>query len=167
MAVRYANLLGFDYRKNIEVFANRGTSGIDGCLSTAVGAALQTNNLVYLFIGDVAFFYDRNGLWNNYLPNNLRIVVFNNAGGGIFRLIDGPSQQPELEEFFETKQNLTAKSTILEAGFEYFSAKNQSELNDTLKEFNENSGKSKCLEIFSDGRINQKVFKEFKAFVKV
>jgi 2-succinyl-5-enolpyruvyl-6-hydroxy-3-cyclohexene-1-carboxylate synthase len=167
MAVRYANLLGFDYRKNIEVFANRGTSGIDGCLSTAVGEALHTTELVYLFIGDVAFFYDRNALWNNYLPNNLRIIVFNNAGGGIFRLIDGPSQQPELEDYFETKQNLSAKSTILEAGFDYFSAKNEIELSDSLKGFNKINGKSKCLEIFTDGVINQKVFKEFKAFVKV
>jgi 2-succinyl-5-enolpyruvyl-6-hydroxy-3-cyclohexene-1-carboxylate synthase len=163
MAVRYVNLLGFDFNKNIEVFANRGTSGIDGCLSTAVGAALCTEKLVVSFIGDVAFMYDRNALWNNYLPTNLRIVVFNNAGGGIFRLIDGPSAQPELVDFFETEQNFTAKSSVEEAGLEYFKAENLMELENQLKEFFTENGKAKCLEIFTNGEINQKVFKEFKA----
>jgi hypothetical protein len=57
---------------------------------------------VTLITGDVAFFYDRNGLWHNCLPPNLRVVLLNNHGGGIFRLIDGPAGQPELEEYFET-----------------------------------------------------------------
>ena len=85
MPVRYASLCGLEAVQQIAVRANRGVSGIDGCLSTAVGAALGTDRLVTLLIGDVAFFYDRNGLWNNYLPANLRIVLFNNHGGHIFR----------------------------------------------------------------------------------
>jgi 2-succinyl-5-enolpyruvyl-6-hydroxy-3-cyclohexene-1-carboxylate synthase len=97
MTVRYANYIGIDPKKQIEVFANRGTSGIDGCVSTAVGQSLSTDKLVFLFVGDVAFFYDRNALWNRYLPNNLRIILLNNHGGGIFRMIDGPSKQPDNE----------------------------------------------------------------------
>ena len=112
MAVRYANILGIPQGRQIEVFANRGTSGIDGCTSTAVGAALaQPERPVVLLTGDVAFFYDRNAFWHNYPTPNLRVVLFNNHGGGIFRLIDGPRQQPELEEFFETRQPLTAENT--------------------------------------------------------
>lgn len=105
MAVRYANILGLPQGKQIEVFANRGTSGIDGCNSTAVGGALaHPERPVVLLTGDVAFFYDRNAFWHNYPTPNLRVVVFNNHGGGIFRIIDGPRQQPELDEFFETRR---------------------------------------------------------------
>jgi 2-succinyl-5-enolpyruvyl-6-hydroxy-3-cyclohexene-1-carboxylate synthase len=166
MAVRYANYLRFDSKKNIEVFANRGTSGIDGCLSTAVGAALKTDKQVYLFIGDMAFMYDRNALWNNFLPSNLRIIVFNNAGGGIFRLIDGPSQQPELEDFFETKQTFKAKASALEAGLEYYEAHDSEKMTEYLADFNKNNGKAKCLEVFSNNETNQKVFSEFMLFMK-
>ena len=56
MSVRYANLIGLDSSKNIQIFANRGTSGIDGCLSTAVGAALKTDKIVTCILGDVSFF---------------------------------------------------------------------------------------------------------------
>jgi len=118
MPVRYVNLLGLN--QPAEVFANRGTSGIDGCSSTAVGAALMTDKLVFLFTGDVAFFYDRNALWHPHLPPNLRIVLFNNGGGNIFRLIDGPATQPELEQYFETRHQTTARHTAEDAGLAYY-----------------------------------------------
>ncbi len=166
MAVRYVNMLGLPLDNKINVFANRGTSGIDGCLSTAVGAAILTDKLTFSFIGDVAFFYDRNALWNNYLPANLRIIIFNNHGGGIFRLIDGPNQQPELKDFFETEQRYNAQSSALEAGLEFFSADNLLDLEIILKSFVINDGKPKCLEISTRGEINQEVFKQFKAVFK-
>ena len=82
-----------------------------------MGAALaQPERPVVLLTGDVAFFYDRNAFWHNYPVPNLRVVLFNNHGGGIFRLIDGPRQQPELEEFFETRQLLTAENTARDFG---------------------------------------------------
>ena len=119
MPVRYANLCGVAENQRISVSANRGVSGIDGCLSTAVGAALRTDHLVTLLIGDVAFFYDRNALWSAPVPPNLRIVLLNNDGGHIFRMIDGPSRQPELETYFETPHGYTAQRTAADAGLEY------------------------------------------------
>jgi 2-succinyl-5-enolpyruvyl-6-hydroxy-3-cyclohexene-1-carboxylate synthase len=104
-SVRYVSYLGLP-EKNITAFCNRGTSGIDGCTSTATGAAIVSKEIVTLITGDLAFFYDRNAFWNKYVPNNLRIVLLNNQGGGIFSLIDGPNSQPELEEF---SQPLTRK----------------------------------------------------------
>ncbi|HSF52485.1 MAG TPA: 2-succinyl-5-enolpyruvyl-6-hydroxy-3-cyclohexene-1-carboxylic-acid synthase, partial [Algoriphagus sp.] len=98
MAVRYVNFLG---RRNQEIICNRGTSGIDGSNSSAVGCTFTTKDPVTLITGDMAFFYDRNAFWHNYGMANLRIVILNNHSGGIFRLIDGPAKQPELEEFFE------------------------------------------------------------------
>ncbi|HPR30947.1 MAG TPA: 2-succinyl-5-enolpyruvyl-6-hydroxy-3-cyclohexene-1-carboxylic-acid synthase, partial [Prolixibacteraceae bacterium] len=101
--VRYAQL--FDLSKFDQVYANRGVSGIDGCLSTAAGFASQSDKTNLLILGDLSFLYDSNALWNSKLPPNLKIVVIGNGGGGIFRLIPGPSQLKAFEEFIEARQN--------------------------------------------------------------
>jgi 2-succinyl-5-enolpyruvyl-6-hydroxy-3-cyclohexene-1-carboxylate synthase len=163
MSVRYGNYIGVNPEKGIEIFANRGTSGIDGCVSTAVGQALSTDKLVFLLVGDVAFFYDRNGLWNRYLPNNLRIILLNNHGGGIFRMIDGPSKQPELGDYFETVQSQNAERTAADAEMEYFLVKNADDLKKYSSDFLLNQGKSKIIEIETDSVVNTEIFKKFKA----
>ena len=167
MAVRYANILGIPPGRQVEVFANRGTSGIDGCNSTAVGAALaQPDRPVVLFTGDVAFFYDRNAFWHNYPTPNLRVVLFNNHGGGIFRLIDGPRQQPELEEFFETRQLLTAENTARDFGLRYFPVSSFAELEAALPVFFAAQGGAALLEIFTDSKTNAAFFEEYRSAVK-
>lgn len=162
MAVRYANYLHLPNINEVEVFANRGTSGIDGCVSTAVGAALATDAQVYLLVGDVAFFYDRNALWNNFLPSNLNIILENNSGGGIFRMIDGPSQQPELEPFFETSQKMTAKLTAEESNMEYLSATNFEQLENILTTIPQKSNRARLFEIHTNSIENTTFFKKFK-----
>ncbi|HSI91315.1 MAG TPA: 2-succinyl-5-enolpyruvyl-6-hydroxy-3-cyclohexene-1-carboxylic-acid synthase [Adhaeribacter sp.] len=161
MAVRYANLIGLPAGKNIAVLANRGTSGIDGSTSTTVGAALESGKITTLFTGDLAFFYDRNGLWHNYLPENLRIVLFNNQGGGIFRLIDGPGSQPELDELFETRQLLKAENTARDFGMKYLRCETEAGLVDGLAQLYENSGAG-ILEVFTNNLNNAAFFREFK-----
>ncbi|MCC3155449.1 2-succinyl-5-enolpyruvyl-6-hydroxy-3-cyclohexene-1-carboxylic-acid synthase [Hymenobacter sp. BT770] len=167
MAVRYANIIGLPQGQRIEVFANRGTSGIDGCNSTAVGAALaQPNRPVVLLTGDVAFFYDRNAFWHNYPTPNLRVVLFNNHGGGIFRIIDGPRQQPELDEFFETRQTLTAENTARDFGLRYFPVSSFSELEAALPVFFAPDGGAAILEVMTDSRTNAAFFEQYRAAVK-
>ncbi|ALW85728.1 2-succinyl-5-enolpyruvyl-6-hydroxy-3-cyclohexene-1-carboxylate synthase [Hymenobacter sedentarius] len=169
MAVRYANILSLPQgeERNIEVFANRGTSGIDGCNSTAVGAALaQPNRPVVLLTGDVAFFYDRNAFWHNYPTPNLRVVLFNNHGGGIFRIIDGPRQQPELDEFFETRQTLTAENTARDFGLRYFPVSSFEELEAALPVFFAPDGGAAILEVMTDSRTNAAFFEQYRAAVK-
>ena len=163
MSVRYANYVGVEPTKNIEIFANRGTSGIDGCVSTAVGQALSTDKLVFLLVGDVAFFYDRNALWNQYLPNNLRIILLNNHGGSIFRMIDGPSKLPELNDYFETVQSQNAERTAADAGLTYLNVKTMEDLEKYSVDFLSNQGKSKIMEIETNPIINTEIFKKFKA----
>jgi 2-succinyl-5-enolpyruvyl-6-hydroxy-3-cyclohexene-1-carboxylate synthase len=148
--------------QRVEVFANRGTSGIDGCTSTAVGAALQTQRIVTLITGDVAFFYDRNGLWQNYLPPNLRVVLLNNHGGGIFRLIDGPAGQPELEEYFETRQPLRANRAAEEFGLQYFPCRTREDLRKHLPAFFDSEGGAKLLEVETDAHTNADIYRQFK-----
>ncbi|QMU28542.1 2-succinyl-5-enolpyruvyl-6-hydroxy-3-cyclohexene-1-carboxylic-acid synthase [Adhaeribacter radiodurans] len=160
MAVRYANIIGLKPEQNISVFANRGTSGIDGCTSTAVGSALSTHQIVTLVTGDLAFFYDRNGLWHNYLPNNLRIILLNNHAGGIFRLIDGPRQQPELAEFFETYQGLNAQLTAQEFNLKYYPCENLQQLTENLANF-WNNGPG-ILEIFTKSEENADFFQLYR-----
>lgn len=164
MPVRYANYLGMR-GKEVEVFANRGTSGIDGSVSVAIGSALSTKKTVTLLAGDMAFFYDRNAFWNNYLPANLRVIVLNNHGGGIFGLIKGPDRQPELEEFFETYQPLNAAHLCTEFGIEYAFCSDFSSLNERLKKFFEEGAQTKILEVETDKNINRKFFTEFKTSI--
>jgi len=162
MAVRYANYLHLPNINEVEVFANRGTSGIDGCVSTAVGAALATDAQVYLLVGDVAFFYDRNALWNNFLPSNLTIILENNSGGGIFRMIDGPSHQPELEPFFETSQKMKANLTAEESNMEYLSATNFEQLKNILTTIPQKLNRARLFEIHTNSVENTAFFKKFK-----
>jgi 2-succinyl-5-enolpyruvyl-6-hydroxy-3-cyclohexene-1-carboxylate synthase len=161
MPVRYANYLGLK-NSTIEVIANRGTSGIDGVISTAYGTALCTDKIVTVITGDMSFLYDRNAFWNNYLPSNLRIMILNNHGGGIFRMIDGPASQPEGEEYFVTKQNLTAANTLKDYDIEYNLVKDRTGFERALTEFYKSTGKSKVLEVETDGILNTKVWKKFK-----
>ncbi|MCE2709148.1 MAG: 2-succinyl-5-enolpyruvyl-6-hydroxy-3-cyclohexene-1-carboxylic-acid synthase [Algoriphagus sp.] len=160
MAIRYVNFLG---RRSQEIFCNRGTSGIDGSSSTAVGASLVSSSLITLLTGDMAFFYDRNAFWHKYPLPNLRIVLLNNHSGGIFRLIDGPAKQPELEEFFETQQALSASHLAAEYGFKHYLVKNSFELDQALATFFEPSAVPKILEIESQSQINARSLKEIKA----
>lgn len=161
-SVRYVSYLGLP-ENNLSAFCNRGTSGIDGCTSTAIGAALISNELVTLITGDLAFFYDRNAFWNKYVPNNLRIVLLNNQGGGIFNLIDGPNSQPELEDFFLTPHHQTAKNMSEDFGLDYYFCKNHLELEELLNTFFEPGERPKIVEISSDIVENSEVFREFKS----
>jgi 2-succinyl-5-enolpyruvyl-6-hydroxy-3-cyclohexene-1-carboxylate synthase len=161
-SIRYVSYLGVPEKK-LSTFCNRGTSGIDGCTSTAVGAALMSNEIVTLITGDLAFFYDRNAFWNKYVPNNLRIVLLNNKGGGIFNLIDGPNSQPELKNFFLTPHHQTAKNMSEDFGLDYYFCKNQLELEELLKTFFDPSERPKIVEISSTIDENSKIFREFKS----
>ncbi len=163
MSVRYLNFLG---KRNQEIICNRGTSGIDGSNSTAVGCTFTTKEPVILITGDLAFFYDRNAFWHNYTMPNLRIILLNNHAGGIFRLIDGPKNQPELEEFFETSQKLTAQFLATEFGFYYSKVVNKEELEASLKDFYSESLHPKILEIESSSKSNAELFSMIKERVK-
>lgn len=163
MPVRYANLLrrlGLKQR----VWANRGTSGIDGCVSTAIGAALASESPVYLIVGDVSFLYDRNGFLLADFPQNLKIMILNNGGGNIFRIIDGPNRQPELETFFETKHTFTARATASDAGLAYWEVRNRDQLPMVMDEFIAHEGAA-ILEVYTDPNVNKKILLEIqKAF---
>ncbi|MDY7394363.1 2-succinyl-5-enolpyruvyl-6-hydroxy-3-cyclohexene-1-carboxylic-acid synthase [Aureibaculum sp. 2210JD6-5] len=156
--VRYAQL--FDNNPTIKVFCNRGTSGIDGSTSTAIGAASVNLEQTIFITGDISFFYDSNALWNSYIPNNFRIIVINNGGGGIFKILPGPQKTNALN-YFETPHNLTAEHLCKMYKLDYFKAKNERELSNQLKPFFNSVERPKLLEIFTPNNLNDKVLKEY------
>ena len=162
--VRYAQL--FDLNPTLEVFCNRGTSGIDGSTSTAVGFAVASENQTTLITGDLSFLYDSNALWNNSIPNNFRIIVINNQGGGIFRILPGHKDSENFDMYFETKHDLTAEHLCKMYNFEYDSASNEKHLKVQLKTFFEASEKPKLLEIFTPRTVNDEVLLEYFKFIK-
>jgi len=161
--VRYAQL--FDMDPSLAVYCNRGTSGIDGSTSTAIGASLHYSNPTLLLTGDLSFFYDSNGLWNQYLRSDFRIIVINNGGGGIFRILPGKEESDNFAAFFETTHNLKAKSLCELHGLEYHQAGDGPALNEVLKTFYEPSGKVKLLEIITPRQLNDKILLAYFDFI--
>ncbi len=167
MAIRYANLLAsWSTESDVQFFGNRGTSGIDGCLSTAVGDALSTKRTVILLVGDVSFFYDRNALWHRHKPDNLKIIILANQGGGIFRLIEGPSSQPELDDYFVGTQSLNAKRTAEDYQLPYIECDSAENLNEALPRFLEPNSGAGILEVTTDAAINTTVFHQYKTLIQ-
>jgi 2-succinyl-5-enolpyruvyl-6-hydroxy-3-cyclohexene-1-carboxylate synthase len=165
MTVRYVNLLGLNEAKNITVFSNRGTSGIDGSSSTAIGHTLSNYQKINILItGDMAFFYDRNAFWHNYPFPNLKILVLNNHAGIIFRMIDA-GQQPELEEYFETKQTLEAEKTALDFGMKYWKVKNENEFTKAFEEWLDEKNAPCLLELITDKKESMKIYMDLKNLI--
>ena len=168
MPIRYANFISYQAGNTLaQINSNRGTSGIDGTVSTAVGAALATGELTTLIVGDLAFFYDRNGLWHAQVPPNLRIVILNNHGGGIFQIIDGPKRlpEPELATYFLTPQPLTAKRTAEDHNCDYYAVNSEAALSSILPEFFSSRPCAAILEIETDMQLNTQVFDQFRSLV--
>ncbi|MCP4552866.1 MAG: 2-succinyl-5-enolpyruvyl-6-hydroxy-3-cyclohexene-1-carboxylic-acid synthase, partial [Bacteroidetes bacterium] len=158
--VRYAQL--FDNRKDLTYNCNRGTSGIDGSLSTAVGASIGNKIPTTIILGDLSFFYDSNGLWNNYLNQGLKVIIINNRGGGIFRFLDGPSNTEAFEEFFEATHQLNAEGIAKSFNVSYQKAMSSKELSERLTElYHPNNNKTCILEIFTPREKNAEVLKDY------
>ena len=162
--IRYAQL--FKWKENLKIYCNRGTSGIDGSISTSVGAAMVTEEPVLMITGDLSFFYDSNALWNNYIPKNYRIIILNNHGGGIFRILPGDKNSETFDTYFETVHDLQAKPICDLHGFDYAAANSSEEIKDALNAFFETSDKPKLLEIFTPRKVNDQVLLEYFNFMK-
>jgi 2-succinyl-5-enolpyruvyl-6-hydroxy-3-cyclohexene-1-carboxylate synthase len=156
--IRYAQLFTID--PTIETYCNRGTSGIDGSTSTAVGAAYASEEQTILITGDLSFFYDSNGLWNKEIPADFRIILVNNSGGGIFKIIPGPSSTNAIQ-YFETPHCLTAEHLAKTYGFEYRKAYSTETVDDSLNGFFDASEKPKILEIFTPSQENDRILKSY------
>ena len=163
-AIRYLQL--FDLDKSIQVFCNRGTSGIDGSTSTAIGAALASDLPTMLITGDISFLYDSNALWNNYIPKNFKIILLNNSGGGIFRILPGHQETETFNTYFETSHQLNALHLAKMYGFDYYTATDEDSLKTSYKSFLNQNNKPCILEIFTPEKSNNKILLDFFGALK-
>lgn len=155
--VRYIQL--FDERDDLRYFGNRGTSGIDGCTSTASGMASVAEENVTLISGDIAFLYDINGLWHQTSRDKLRIVVINNGGGNIFRIIDGPSGTDASETVFEAAHQQDVSLLARHFGIDYQEVHSAEALDASLKWLYEGE-QCKLIEVFTREVANEDVLKQ-------
>ncbi len=159
-SVRYSQLMPLN--KTCVVYANRGTSGIEGSTSTAIGAhQVNPDKLVVLITGDLSFFYDINALWSNYIKPNFRIILLNNKGGGIFRILPGTKALPHFETFFETQHNRNAKLVSEDFGFEYNFADSKEVLEQALNNFYAITESPKLLEVKTPRELNDEILLNF------
>ena len=157
--IRYAQL--FRYTQVDRTDANRGTSGIDGCTSTAMGAASTFDGITTLIVGDNSFLYDSNALWIKNCPPSLRIIVIQNGGGGIFRFLAGPSGLEEVEEFFETPHDVDIERLAEIHRFKVYRAIDAPSLESALSEFYQPGQQPAILVVHTPGKINGEILKGY------
>ena len=137
--IRMANSYTID--PSIKVYCNRGTNGIDGSASTFMGQCEVSDELCFLLIGDLSFFYDMNSLWNKNLKGNIRIMLFNNNGAGLLR--------HHKSKAITYTHNTQARAWVESVGFKYLSSTNKEEFDSALKEFlSDKSDKAIFFEVF-------------------
>ena len=160
--IRYAQL--FSPIKGCTYLSNRGTSGIDGCISTAMGYASKDARLNVLLIGDVSYLYDVNALQIKNLSPNLKIILINNQGGGIFNIIDGSKDAPEREKYFEAKHS--RNGSVAEAfGWKYRRIEQRALLVDSLRDLLFHC-EIECLEISTNNELSPRTLNDFFTFVR-
>ena len=149
------------------LFCNRGTNGIEGSLSAAVGYALGSQQLTVSLIGDLSFFYDQNALWNKQLPGNLRILLFNNGGGQIFYHLPGLDQTPALSPYIAAAHHTQAQGLAESYGLSYLKACNYKEVQLALPQLlDPTSQRPVLLEVFTQTENNEKELKSIKQYYK-
>ena len=105
-------------------------------------------------------------MWNDYLSPKLRIIVINNSGGGIFRIIDGPDNETEMQKLFETRHKREINGLVKAFGLNYFSAENREQLEKTLIEFYKPSDTASVLEIKTNPELNSEILKKYFQHLK-
>lgn len=145
-AVRLANIYADHY-----VCCNRGVNGIEGSLSAAVGCALAATHNVACVVGDLSFFYDQNALWNQQLRGNLRILLLNNGGGGIFRQLKGLEKSAARDALVAASHHTSAEGICRQCDVVYLSARTQQQLQAAMPQLlTDTSPRPVLLEVFTD-----------------
>ena len=156
-AVRLACIYAQHY-----VWCNRGVNGIEGSLSTAAGFSLATHDMTVCVIGDLSFFYDQNALWNSNLRGNLRIILLNNRGGGIFRQLPGLSDSPAADDLIMASHENTAQGICTQNDIGYLSAKNMDEMQiGIVTLLTRESERPMLLEVFTDSNDDVKALEKY------
>lgn len=160
--VRY---LSYFSQKERKFYSNRGTSGIDGSLSTAAGLASKTTEPVFAIVGDLSFGYDSNALWNRDLPKNLKIILVNNEGGGIFHLLKGPAETADFGPFVNAHHQVGFEKLSEAFGLDYHLCLKESEIKNSIINLLTEKNSAEVLEIRTPNHGEPQITKDFFKFL--
>jgi 2-succinyl-5-enolpyruvyl-6-hydroxy-3-cyclohexene-1-carboxylate synthase len=166
--IRYSLL--FKPIQSITYFCNRGTSGIDGSTSTAAGVSIVSEDKWNTLItGDMSFFYDSNAFWNHVLKGNFRVLLINNGGGSIFKIIPGPDSVEEQNDFFVYPNNFSAEYICKAFDIHYLKANSIAEIDEQMHQFYtyEPDQRPKLMEIFTTDSLNEIILKDYFSYIKL
>ena len=165
VAVHYANSSSIrlaNIYAHHRVYCNRGVNGIEGSVSTAAGFSLGTDRQVFLVTGDLSFFYDSNALWNESLGGNLRILLLNNGGGGIFHQLPIAKNSPEAIPAVAGHHHTTAKGLCESYDIRYLCASYKKQFREALQHFfSVSSDRPVLLEVFTHREEDTQMMKAY------
>lgn len=158
-SIRYAQLMDCSRLHRCE--CNRGVSGIDGCSSTALGAATVYDGVTLLISGDMSFQYDLAALSSNLLTPKFKIIVICNGGGGIFRFIPSTSGLPELEKYFAVGTRLPLRALAEGYGLAYYEANSLNDLSSVFPAFVSESDAAAILAVNTPPELSAEVLRRY------
>lgn len=166
MPVRDVELYGKSSDKDIIIGTNRGVSGIDGIISSAIGFAAGCNKVCTLLIGDLAFIHDLNALATiKSVKVPLITVLINNNGGGIFDFLPISKFNDIFEKYFITPHDLNFKNIAKTFNINYYSVFTNIDFSKAYKDalnIAKITSKSALIEVFSEREINLRIRKKIK-----
>ncbi len=145
---------------------NRGVSGIDGSVSTAVGASLEYNGDTVLLTGDMSAQYDIAALASPLITSRFRMIVIANGDGGIFRVIRTTRKLPELDHYIASRVNFPARQLADGYGFAYYEASSMNELKNVLPVFIADSSHKAMLVVRTDSVESAAVASDYYRYLR-
>lgn len=143
----------FHFKNNVYCFSNVGAFGIDGCLSTFIGQSITTDNLCFLVIGDLAFFYDMNALGIRHIKHNVRIILVNNNGGMEFKYGAGTEQSKNIDRYIAAAGHfINAEGWAKTNRFEYHAIRSTSDFDVIVPQLVNSSESPILVEVFTDDK---------------
>lgn len=158
--IRYHQIIN---RKKIFCYSNRGVSGIEGSMSTAIGFSIFAKKQTTVIIGDLSFFYESSILCNKYIPKNFRIILINNGGGDIFNLIKGPNKN--IKKILIHPHNLNAKNICKTYSIKYYISNDYNNLLEILSFFWKKNQSPMLLEINTKNINNNKILNQYFDYI--
>lgn len=140
----------YDLDKSIRVYSNANSFGIDGCLPTFLGQAYASDNLAFIIIGDLSFFYAMNAMGIKHIKSNVRVLLINNGGGAEFHIVPSHNELKTIDLHIGAAHNQTAKGWVESLGFEYISAQDEQVFKEKLEYFVSDNQKNIVFEVFTD-----------------
>lgn len=158
-SIRITNF--FKLNKNIRTYANIGTHGIDGCLSSFLGQAVETSQESFLIIGDLAFFYDMNALRIKHIGRNVHILLINNHGGSEF-YFNSIWQNTASDLHTTARHNNTAEGWVKSNNFIYLSANDKKSFVENLPRFmSSENDRPIFFEVFTEMKTDADIIHSF------